>query len=194
MGMGTENIPDVLANLLYVSHACFGSRDAVIRSVPLIGSNEIRIVDTGKWLHLLHLLADETLQSRLQDLSTVHGFREVHGTNVPSTDDEIVRMDHWQNIMEGDVDLFARVGFRSELHGRRHDDRTIVVGRLRALTRVPDEATTVRNDSCGDSGSVVSCSCLALDLFHGPFYSSDEPPQPTSIMPTFPTFRSTLKS
>lgn len=58
--------------------------------------------------------------------------------------------------MEGYIDLFRSFGIGSQLHGRAHDHRPVVVGSTLALPSLPDKTTTIGNDASGDSGAVVS--------------------------------------
>jgi hypothetical protein len=148
--------PDVLANLLNMSEAGLTTLEAVVGTVLLVGSNEVRVVDAGKWNHLSHLLLDLSLESWLENSSSVHGPGQVHAADVPASDDKVIGMNHGQDIMEGNVDILGSLCIGAELHGRTHDDRAIVVSSTRTFTGVPDEATAIGNDTSSNSGTVVA--------------------------------------
>ena len=77
--------------------------------------------------------------------------------------------------MEGDVDVLAGLGISAKLDSGGHDDRAIVVGSARALTSSQAKPRRL----------AMIPAVTVVPLF---------PPQPTSIMPSLPTLRSTLKS
>jgi hypothetical protein len=147
---------NILADLLNMGVGRFGTWDEVVGTLLLVGSNEVRVVDGGKGLHVGQLLADERLESRLEDTGTIHGLSQVHAADVPSTDHEVIRMDHGEKIMEGDVDILAARAVGAEFGSRSHDDRAIVVSRLSTRLGVPSEATLVGDDTGSNSGSVVT--------------------------------------
>lgn len=145
----------------------------VIGTSLLVGSDEVRVVDTTKRLDLGHFLVDESLQGGFKNRRTVHGIGQVHAADVPTADGEIVRVNHRQHVMEGDIDLLVGLRIGSELDGRAHDNRAVVVGSTFAFTSGPDETATVGEDAGGDGGSIVTTQTdqhhadladLALDL------------------------------
>lgn len=149
-----KNLPNVLTDDLNV--LLLGTGENVVSTVTLVGSNEIWVVDGRKWLHGSHLLADLLLEGWLKNGSAVHSISQVHGRDIPSTEDKVVGVDHWENVMERDVDLLASGGLSTELDGGAHDDGTIVVGRLGSGAGLPSEVLLVGNDTGGDSGTVVT--------------------------------------
>ena len=137
-------------------HGGPGPFENVVGTFFLVGSNEVRIVDAGKGLHRGHLLPDESLEGRLQDLSTIHGLGKIHATDIPSSDHKVIRVNHGKDIVEGNVDFFASLRLRAELHGGSHDYGAIVVGGLRTFTGIPSESSTIGNDTSGDRGTIVA--------------------------------------
>ena len=83
-------------------------------------------------------------------------LRQIHRADIPAPDDEIVRVDHGQEAMEGHIHVRARLGVGAEPEGGAHDERAVVVGRLRALARRPAEAAAVGEDPGRDRGAVVA--------------------------------------
>lgn len=168
-----RDVPDILADTLDVLHAGLGTRDQVISAILLVGSNEVGVVDAGKRDNRSHLLADEGLESRLQHLGAVHGGSKIQLADVPAANDEVVGVDHGEDVVEGDVDVLAGLGVGAELHGRAHDDRAIVVGSAGTLAGVPLEAAAVGDDAGRHGGAVVAAQAdqhnaelgdLAVDL------------------------------
>lgn len=147
---------DVLADLLDVLHGSLGAWDKVVGAIFLVRSDKVRVVDAGERLDLGHLLADQRLQRRLEDFGTVHGLGQVQTANVPTTNDEIVGVDHGHEVMEGDVDILARLAVDTELGRGSHDDGTIVIGTALALLSLPLKATTVGQNTRSDSCTVVA--------------------------------------
>lgn len=97
--------------------ACFATRDDIISSIFLVGGDEIGIVDTREWFHESHFLVDHSFQSGFEDLSTIHGSSNVQAADIPTTNDQIVRMNHGQDIVKGDVDLVPGLFLCTKLDG-----------------------------------------------------------------------------
>lgn len=166
-------VTDILTELLNVGVASLAALEDIVGTVFLVGSNEVRVVDGLEGDHLSHLLLDEGLQSGLKDLSAVHGLSQVHLANVPTTNNEVIGVDHGQNIVEGDVDVGVGLGIRSKLHGRSHNKGAVVVGLTGTLLGVPDEVAAVGENTSSDSGTIVAAPAdqhhadlgnLAVDL------------------------------
>ena len=149
-------VTDVLADMLNVSHGGLTALNEIVGTVFLVGSNEVGVVDGRERDHLGHLLLHLGLEGRLEDLSAVHGLGQVHLADIPTANDEIIGVDHGENIVEGNVDLLGSLGVSAELHGRTHDDGAIVVGLARTFLGLPLEAATVGNDTSSDGGSIVT--------------------------------------
>lgn len=154
--VGGLEFANVLANLLDVGHGSLAALKDVVGTLLLVGSDEVGVVDARKGLHGSHLLADQHLQRRREHLGTVHGISKVHAADVPTTHNEVVGVNHGKKIMERNVDFLASLAVDSELRGRAHDDRSIVVGRALALLGLPDEIALVGDDTGGHSGTVVA--------------------------------------
>lgn len=154
--VGGLEVLDVLADLLNVLVAGLAAGNQVVGTVLLVGGNEIRVVDGWERGDGSHLLADHGLEGWLKDSSTVHGISQVHGADIPSANDEVVGVDHGQNVMEGDVDILGGLRIRTKLHGGGHGDGTVVVCSTVALTCGPGEVAAVGNDTSSDGGTVVT--------------------------------------
>jgi hypothetical protein len=154
--IGGLEVSNVFAEVLDVLHAGFGAGDDVVGAVFLVGGDEVGVVDTGQRLDGSHLLLDERLQCRLKDLGAVHGSGQVHATDVPATDGEIVGVNHGDHVVQRNVDLAASLCLRAKLDSGRHDNGAIVVCGARTLTGVPAQALTVGKDAGGDGGTIVA--------------------------------------
>lgn len=153
--LGLE-VADILADLLNVLPASLVALQNIIGTILLVGSNEVWIIDGWKWSHLGHFLTNQLLESWLENSSSVHGLGKVHSADVPTTNDEIVRVNHWKHIVEWNVDILGGLCISSEFHGGAHDNGAVVVGSTRTLTSLPCQPTTVRNDTGSDSGTIVT--------------------------------------
>jgi hypothetical protein len=110
-----HGLPDILADLINMSHAGLGSGKDVVGTVLLVGSNEIGVVDAGQGNHLGHLLADEGLEGRLEDLGAVHGSSEVQAADVPTANDQVIGVDHGKDLVEGNVNVLMGLGISAQL-------------------------------------------------------------------------------
>lgn len=151
--LGLE-VTNVLADNLNV--LLLGAWKNVVGTVTLVGSNEVWVVNGRKWLVGSHLLANLTLEIWLKDSGAVHGISQVHGRDIPTTENEVIGVNHWEDLMERNVDLLAGSGISTKLDGGSHDDRAIVVGSLCSGAGLPSEVFAVGNDTGGDSGTVVT--------------------------------------
>ena len=158
--VGCLEVTDVLANLLNVLVASLGARDQVISAILLVGSNEIWVVDRWEWLDGSHLLPDHLLEGWLKDGSAVHGILQVHGRDIPTTDDEVIWVDHWEDLLEWNVDILSGLSIGAQLHGGRHGDGSVVVGGAWTLPSLPCEVITVGNNAGGDGG----CALVSMGI------------------------------
>jgi len=149
-------VTDILLDPLHVSPAGLVSLDDVVRTILLVGGDEIGVVDTGQRGHLRHLLADLTLEARLQHLCTVHGSCQIHGADVPTSNGHVVGVNHGKQVTERDVDLLTSLGISAQLDGGAHDNGAVVVGLLLTLAGLPGQTTAVGKDTGSDGGTVVS--------------------------------------
>ncbi len=154
--VGGLEIAHVLADLLNVLHAGLITRDQVISTILLVGGDEVWVVDGWKWLDGSHLFSNHLLEGWLKDGSAIHGILQVHGGDIPSTDDEVIWVDHWEDLVEWDVDVLGGLRISAQLHGGSHSDGSVVVGGAWTLTSLPGEVVTVGDDAGGDGGAVVA--------------------------------------
>ena len=54
-------LPDILADLINMSHACVLAWKNVVRTVLLVGRNKVRVVNAWKWLHKRHFFVHHLL-------------------------------------------------------------------------------------------------------------------------------------
>ena len=149
-------LADIITDVLNVGSGSLRAFDDVVGTILLVGSNEVRVVDGRQRNHLSHLLLDLGLESRLKNLSAVHGLCKVQLADIPTANDKVIRVDHGEDIMEGNVDVFVGLGISTKLEGRAHNERAIVVGLARTFLGFPANVATVGNDTSGDSGTVVA--------------------------------------
>jgi hypothetical protein len=138
---------DVVANVLDMSPLVV-SGDQVVGTGRLIGGDKGRIVDGGKGLVLAEILGDLTLKIPVEDFGTGHRGGQVEGTDVPSSDDKVVGMDHGKDCVDGRIDIIT-IGIDPELHGRRLGDAAVVIRLDQSIFGVEAEVVTVG----GDGGS-----------------------------------------
>lgn len=139
-----------------MAHAGNTAMNKVVCSITLIGGNEVGIIDAGKWDHRGHFFLDLHFQRRFKHSCPVHGFRKIQATDVPSTNNKVVWMYHWQNIVERNIHVSFGLRIGTELHGGAHNDGSIVIGIPWALACVPYESTTVSDDSSSYSRAVIA--------------------------------------
>mmetsp|Transcript_22511 Transcript_22511/g.39898 ORF Transcript_22511/g.39898 Transcript_22511/m.39898 type:complete len:209 (+) Transcript_22511:687-1313(+) len=68
--------------------------DDVVGAIGLVCSNKVRKVDGRHWHHVLHLVVKLILQLDIQHLGAAHGITKVHLGDIPSTDSEVLRLNH----------------------------------------------------------------------------------------------------
>lgn len=153
--VGGLELANVLADLLNVLHGGLGAGENVVGTVLLVGSNEVGVVDGGKGDHLGHLLANKLLHGRLKDLGAIHGLVKGHAGDIPAANDEVVGVDHGEDVVEGNVDILA-LGVDAELDGGTHNDGAVVVGLLGTLLGSPAVLVLVGEDAGGHGGAIVA--------------------------------------
>ena len=147
------HLPNILSDLLHMSVASLATWKNVVGTIFLVGSDKIGVVDAAKWNHGRHLLLKLSLESWLKDACTIHGLGQIKSADIPTTNNEMIGMDHWKDVMERNIDIASGLCIGTKLHGRAHNDGAIVVGRLSTLTSSPSKALTIGNDTRGDGGS-----------------------------------------
>lgn len=149
-------VADILANLLDVGSGGLGPLEDIVGAILLVGSDEVGVVDGGKRNHASHLLPDLSLESGLENLGAVHGLSQVKTANVPTANDEVIGMDHRQDVVKRNVDLSVSFGIGTELEGRAHDNRAVVVSLLVSFLGLPGELSAIGENTGGNSGTVVT--------------------------------------
>jgi len=144
--------PDVLeVDLLVVSG------NQVVSASLLVGSDEVGVVDGRKRLSKLgHVRGDLALKIVVQNLGTLHGLVHREARDIPSTEDEVVGVDHRKDVGNRDVDILASGRLSSDADSGSAENGTNVVGLLDALLGVPDDVVTVGKDGSTESGTVVA--------------------------------------
>ena len=116
---------DIIANMLDMRPLVIAGNQ-VIRTSRLIGGNESRIVNRRKWRVLRKSLGDLALDIVIQNFGASHCRCQIERTNIPSTQDEIVWMDHGDDFVDRSIDVVA-VRIDAQFHGRRLCDTTIII-------------------------------------------------------------------
>lgn len=131
--------------------------DQVIRPIFLIGRDKVRVVDGGQGLsHILHQREQLSLQVIVEHLGTGHGLVERHGGDIPAAEDEVVRVNHGQDVRERDVDVFSGLRVEPESQGGRADEGSNVVWLNGSRLGRPGDVVSVREDGRADGRSVVA--------------------------------------
>jgi hypothetical protein len=154
--LGQCCLPDILSDVFNMVHAGLASRDQVIGTVFLVSGNKVGIVDARKRNHRGHFFFDLGLESWFENRSPVHCIGQVQATDIPTTKDEVIGVDHGQDIMEWDVHILRGLCIGAELHSRSHDNRAVVISSTRTLTSFPNKAPAISNDTGSNRGTVVS--------------------------------------
>lgn len=129
--------------------------DDVVGAVGLVGGDKVGVVDRGEGLEGLHLGLDLALEVVVEDLGAGHGVSEVQARDIPTAEDEVVGVNHGEDVVERDVDVVT-LDIDSKLQGRSLDDGAKVVGLLDTFLGVPGQLAAVGNDGSGQGRSVVS--------------------------------------
>ena len=139
-----------------------GSWEEVIGTFLLVGRNEIRIVNRRQgFADKGHVGRDLALEVIIEDLGTLHGFVKGKARYIPTTENEVVGVDHGEDITDGDVDILRSGRVSSNLHSGSAENRADVVGLLGTLLRVPDDVVAI-----GKNGSAQSRTVVAADTNH----------------------------
>jgi hypothetical protein len=153
--LGLE-VSDILSNPLQVRSLVL-TGDQVIGSIFLVGSDKVRVVDRGQgFTHVFHQGEKLPLQVVVENLSSGHGLVEGHGRDIPTTENEVIGMNHGQDIRKGNVDVFAGFGIESESQSGRSDQGPNVVGLNRSGLGGPRNVVSVGEDGGADGGTVVA--------------------------------------
>ena len=148
-------LADVGAELLEVGLLVI-SRKEVVRTLLLIGSDEVWVVDRGERLDRSHEGNKLALKVPGENLSTLHSRIERSTRNVPPADDEVVGVHGREDRGEWDVDILPRRGVDTKTKGGSTEDRANVVGRLNAFLRAPGDVVGVGEDGGGQGGAIVA--------------------------------------
>jgi hypothetical protein len=81
-------IPDILDDLLHLFF--LGALDDIVGTRALVSGDEVRIIDTGKWHHGLHVGPELLLQVNVQHLGPGHGICQVHAADIPASKHKVV--------------------------------------------------------------------------------------------------------
>jgi len=141
-------VTDILANLFNV--VSLGSGNQVVSTVGLVGSDEVRVVDRGKGLDVLHVGNQLALEIVVQNLSTFHGISKVEAGDIPTTDNEVIGFNHGEQALERSIDAFSK----ADSGGL--SDRSEVVGLLDASLGSPANSFSVGNDTSSQGGTIVT--------------------------------------
>ena len=102
-------------------------------------------------------MADElALEIPGENLSTGHSLIEWQARNIPPAENEVVGVNHRQNVTERDIDVLASDRIDSQTDSGSTEDRSNVIGLLDARLGVPDDVVTVSEDGSGECRAVVS--------------------------------------
>lgn len=140
-------LADIGADVLEVSLLVVAG-DQVVGAGLLVGRDEVGVVDGGEGLaEKSHVGGDLALEVIIQDLGAHHGLVEGHTRDVPTSENEIIGVDHGENIGDGDVDLLASLWIGTDLDCGCTKDGANVVGTLATFLGVPGDVVTIGEDS-----------------------------------------------
>ena len=84
-------------------------------TVLLVGCDEVRVQDGGKWLDLLKISLELLNQSWLQNFGAFARVVKIQVGNVPTADFEVDRVDHGKQVLDSFVHVLEVTGFLVEL-------------------------------------------------------------------------------
>jgi len=113
-------------------------------------------VDRRHGNHVLHQRSKLPLQVILKNLRSSHGLIHRNTRDIPSIDDKVVGVDHWQHLGNGDKDIFTGFGIGTQSDGRSSDQGTDVVGFLDSVLGMPRDVVLVGEMGSENGGTVVS--------------------------------------
>jgi len=135
--IGLLEVLDVLAEVFEMFLlGTLTAHDEVISTIGLVSSNEVFVVDGGERLQLFHFRSQLLLEIIFEDFSALHGLSQVGRRNVPTADDDLVRISHGEEGLEGDVDLFT-LGVGTNADSGALSDRAEVVRGLFTSLGIP---------------------------------------------------------
>lgn len=133
------------------------SRDEVVSTSLLVGSDEVGVVDGGEGRgEQSHVGLDLALEVVVEDLGALHGLVHRETRDVPTAESEIVGVDHGEDIADGNVNVLAGI-VSTNAHGGGTEHRPDVVGLLDTILSSPSDVVAVGQDS-GAQGSAVVAS------------------------------------
>lgn len=128
----------------------------IIRALLLIGRNEVGIIDRGKRLAKeSHVRNNLALKVVVQDLGAFHGLVEADAGDIPTTENEIVGVNHRKDVRDRDMDFLA-VGISTNADGGRAEEGADVVGLLEAFLSVPSDVVAVGEDGGAQGSAIVT--------------------------------------
>ena len=131
------------------------SGDQIICAGRLIRRNKRRVIDRWKRLVLSELFRNLTLDIIVQDFGASHGGGQVKGANIPSAEDKVIGMDHWENLIEWGVDVVA-IGIDAQFHGGRLSDTAIIIGFNQTVFGVESDLVAVGSDGGSQRTAIVT--------------------------------------
>jgi hypothetical protein len=101
---------DTLTNLLNVSSLVLTGKK-VVSTGFLVGCDEVWIVNGRERLvEIRYMTSYLTLEIPSKDLSTFHRLVHRHGRYIPTTENEVIGMNHRKHIAERNVNVFSSTG------------------------------------------------------------------------------------
>lgn len=86
-----DHSPHVLDDLLDL--LLLGALDHVVGASPLVGRDEVWVVDPGERDHVLHVWPELLLEIDVKHPGPGHGVGQVHVADVPTPKHDIIRVD-----------------------------------------------------------------------------------------------------
>jgi len=146
----THVLPDLLDVIPFIV-----TGDQIIRAVRLIGSNEMRIVNRGQGLVLFEIRRDLALDIPFENLGAFHCSSDIERTDIPSSENEIIGMDHGKDLIQRNIDVISFL-IDAEFHGTRLSDAAVIVGLNETVFGVEGNVVLVCGDGSSQGTSIVS--------------------------------------
>src|SRR6266850_3512036 len=123
--------------------ALVGAGDDVVSTFFLVGGDVVWIIDgRQRGTKLLHMRCDLALEVPLEDRCALHRGVEGKPGDIPATKDEVIGMDHRQNIRKRCINILSSC-IKAKANSASAKKRTNIVGALDSGLGMPCDVVPV---------------------------------------------------
>ena len=143
-----------------VNELAVGAGSDVIGAFALVSCDVVGIQSGRQGSHSFEVILELFDEGGLEHASPLGSLIQVHSVDVPSTDLEVDRVRHGEQILDGLVDILKSTGllveFKSAVSGGRLGERSVKVCLLLTVLRLPGELAFVGDDTSCEGGAIVA--------------------------------------